>query len=125
LHTIFPAWNGDWTTLAGQTPITNIDINLVLPFFGTLAAVLLILFVFGIIAAFFMRRSLVALGYRAEVSLFRTAGLLLLIGAILTFIGIGFVLIWIAILLIAIAFFMMKPLPPSSPTDTGQPTKTV
>jgi uncharacterized membrane protein len=42
--------------------------------------------------------------------LFSTAGLLLLIGAVLIIaFGLGAILMWIAVLLLAIAFFQIKP----------------
>ncbi len=48
--------------------------------------------------------------------------MLLLIGAILTIIVFGFVLVWISFLMIDIAFFMMKPLPTEPPADATKDT---
>jgi uncharacterized membrane protein len=70
---------------------------------------LVILFVFVVLTAVFLRKSLRSLSAKSGVGLFGTAGLLILIGAVLTIILIGAILIWIAILLIAIAFFQIKP----------------
>jgi uncharacterized membrane protein len=70
---------------------------------------LVILFVFVVLTAVFLRKSLRSLSAKSGVGLFSTAGLLILIGAVLTIILIGAILIWIAILLIAIAFFQIKP----------------
>jgi uncharacterized membrane protein len=86
---------------------------------GALLGSFVILFIFVVVAAIFYRKSLTTLAEKTGVGLFSTAGLLLLIGAVLTIILIGFVLIWIAFLLVAIAFFSMKPTavePPPSPS---------
>jgi uncharacterized membrane protein len=110
---LFPSWNGDWSTLSslsGMTPSTaNIDFGDVIPFIVAAIVIIAILWVFGIISAFLVRRSLKQLSMKANVGLFSTAGLLLLIGAVLIIVGFGFLLIWIAILLVAIAFFTMHP----------------
>ena len=110
---IFPSWNGDWSTLSslsGMTPITaNIDFGDIIPFIVAAIVIVAILWVFGIISAFLVRRSLKQLSTKANVGLFSTAGLLLLIGAVLIIVGFGLLLIWIAVLLVAIAFFTMHP----------------
>jgi uncharacterized membrane protein len=111
IETIFPGWNGDWTALSGLTPDpSKISFEAIGPFLAGLFATLLILWVFAIIATFFVRRSLVSLSAKSGVGLFSTAGLLMLIGAVLIIaLGIGLLLIWIGALLLAIAFFQMKP----------------
>jgi uncharacterized membrane protein len=76
-----------------------------------LVVILVVLFVFAILAAFFSRRSLSMLSSKAGVGLFGTAGLLILIGAVLTIIVIGLLLIWIGFLIAAIAFFQIKAQP--------------
>ncbi len=79
---------------------------------------LLALFVIVVIAAVFYRKSLISLAEKTGVGLFGTAGLLLLIGAALTIILIGFLLIWVALILMTIAFFQIsaEPTPPPPPT---------
>lgn len=111
LYTIFPDWNGDWTALSGLTPnISNITLDSIMPFITGVIVFFVLLWVFSIISAFFVRRSLVTLSAKSGVGLFSTAGLLLLIGAVLiVLLGIGLILIWISALLIAIAFFRIKP----------------
>lgn len=122
---LYPSWNGDLSTissLSGLTPNTsNITISDVMPFIVAAIAVLVILWIFVIIVAFFARRSLKALSVKASVGLFSTASLLLLIGAFLAIVGIGFILMWIAVLLIAIAFFQIKP-QPEQPIATAAPS---
>jgi uncharacterized membrane protein len=126
LHEIYPGWNGKWQSLAGLKPVaSNIIMSDITPgLVGALFSVLAILWIFLIVSAFFNRRSLKTLSTKASVKLFSTAGLLLLIGAVLTIVFIGLVLIWIAVLLIAIAFFLMKPQPqqPTAPAAASPQT---
>ncbi|MGA2308062.1 MAG: DUF996 domain-containing protein [Candidatus Bathyarchaeia archaeon] len=125
LHKIYPGWNGNWSTLSGLTPtISNITTRDVLPILGSILSVLVILWIFAIIAAFFARRSLKTLSAKASVGLFSTAALLLLIGAFLTILLIGFLLMWIATLLIAIAFFQIKPQPEQPVATMAPPSST-
>ena len=111
LYAVFPDWNGDWTALSGLTPNpSNISLENVVPFIAGIFIVFIILWVFSILAAFFVRRSLGTLAIKSDVGLFSTAGLLMLIGAVMIIVfGIGLILIWVSILLIAIAFFRLRP----------------
>ena len=111
LYAVFPDWNGDWTALSGLTPNpSNISLENVVPFIAGIFIVFIILWVFSILAAFFVRRSLGTLAIKSDVGLFSTAGLLMLIGSVMIIIfGIGLILIWVSILLIAIAFFRLRP----------------
>jgi uncharacterized membrane protein len=107
---LYPGWNGDWASLQGMTPNTsNLDPTALFPFIAGILVVFVVLWVFAIIATFFMRRSLKQVSDKSTVGLFGTAGLLLLIGAFLAIVLIGFILMWVAALLIAIAFFQLKP----------------
>lgn len=111
LYALFPDWNGDWTALSGLTPDpSNISLGSIMPFITGLFAVLIIIWAFSIISAFFARRSLETLSEKTGVGLFSTTGLLLLIGAVLIIaFGIGLILIWVSVLLLAIAFFQITP----------------
>lgn len=102
-------WNGftDWNKIA--------------PYVAAIVGALVILVVCFIIAGFLFRRSLNNLSEKSGTHLFATAGLLFLIGAILTIIGIGAVLIWIALIVLAIAFFQMKT-EPTQPQATPPPS---
>jgi uncharacterized membrane protein len=112
LYQVYPSWNGNWSSLSGLNPITtNLNISAVLPFIADVIAILAIVWITAILVAFFLRKSLKALSAKTNVNLFSTAALLLLIGAFLTIVLVGFLLIWVAILLIAIAFFQIKPQP--------------
>ena len=122
LYKIYPSWNGDLSTLSGLTANTS-DISLsdATPILESFFLVLVVFWIFSIIAAFFARRSLKALSAKASVGLFSTAALLLLIGGFLAIAFIGFILMWIALLLIAIAFFQIKP-QPEQPVATMAPS---
>ncbi len=124
LHTLFPDWNGDWTALSGLTPnISNITLDSIMPFLTGIFVMLIIFWVSSIIATFFVRRSLGTLSAKSGVGLFSTAGLLLLIGAVLIILfGIGLILIWISALLLAIAFFQIKPQRAQPATSASAPT---
>ncbi len=110
----------DWTDAAEWTEVMTAEtaFDSILKLLGGIIIAFVILFAFAILTAFLYRRSLETLASKSGVGLFGTAGLLLLVGAVLTIIVIGFLLIWISFLLIAIAFFSMKPTavePPPSP----------
>jgi uncharacterized membrane protein len=125
LHKIYPGWNGSFSSLVGLTPNTsNITANDLRPILGALFLVLVILWVFLMISAFFNRRSLKMLSTKTSVGLFSTAGLLLIIGAILTIVLIGLVLMWVAVLLIAIAFFQIQPQPERPVAPAAPPPQT-
>jgi uncharacterized membrane protein len=123
LYTIFPGWSGDWRALSGLTPSpSNLSLGNIVPFLAGIIAVFIILWVAAIIAAFFVRRSLETLSAKSGVGLFSTAGLLLLIGAALIIVGIGLVLVWISALLLAIAFFRIRPEQAQPTTSNAAPT---
>lgn len=122
LMKLYPSWNGDWSTISsfsGMTPNTsNIGFGDVIPFISAAIVIIVTFWVFAIIATFLYRRSLKQLSARTNAGLFSTTGLLLLIGAVLIIaFGLGLLLLWIATLILAIAFFTMKP------QETQPPTK--
>ena len=113
----------DWATFGTELAnrLTNFaDFGALWTLIGAVIAALIVLYVFVIIAAIFFRRSLNSLSAKTGVGLFGTAGILVLIGAVLTIVLIGLLLIWIAWILVAVAFFQIKtqtaqapPQPPS------------
>lgn len=122
LYQIYPGWNGDWLALSGLTPdISSITASDVLPLLGGLVSVFLILCIAIIIAAFFARRSFNTLSAKTGVGLFSTGALLLFIGAILTIVIVGLLLMWVSALLIAIAFFQIKAQPQQPITTIASP----
>jgi len=128
IYQLYPGWDGNWLSLQGMNPDTNaftsanFDPTTLIPLISGIIAVLAIIWIFGIIATFFIRRSLNQVKEKSNVGLFGTAGLLLLIGAFLIIIGIGLILMWIAVLLLAIAFFQLKP---AEQTTTYPPPPTI
>jgi uncharacterized membrane protein len=125
LHKIYPGWNGSFSSLVGLTPNTsNLTASDLRPVLGAAFSVLAILWIFLMISAFFNRRSLKMLSTKTSVGLFSTAGLLLIIGAILTIVLIGLVLMWVAVLLIAIAFFQIQPQPERPVAPVAPPPQT-
>ncbi len=93
-----------------MTPTTaNLTFSDIVPFLTAGIAVLAILFVFTIVVALLYRRSLSSLRNNSGIGLFGTTGTVLLIGAVLTIILIGYIIIWIDFLLLAIAFFQLRP----------------
>jgi uncharacterized membrane protein len=88
------------------------DTTGLLGFFVGLIIFLFIAFIFYILEAVYIRRAFDSLATRSGVGLFRTGGLLLLIGAVLTIFLVGLFLIFIAWILILVAFFQI-PVNPS------------
>jgi len=86
---------------------------------GSGIVVLVILFIFCILGAYFLRKSLDLLATKTEVKLFGTTGLIILIGAVLTIVLIGFILLFVANLLLIISFFSIKT--PASTPEASQP----
>jgi uncharacterized membrane protein len=116
---IYPGWNGDWGNLQNMTPDTNaiqsgnIDFSVIVPILIGILAFAVVVWVFAIIATFFARKSLKNVSDRSTVGLFGTAGLLMLIGAVLIIaLGLGLLLVWIGTLVLAIAFFQLHPVAP-------------
>jgi uncharacterized membrane protein len=122
IYQIYPNWDGNWASLSGMTPDTsNLNPQDMLPLIASLVVlallVLAILWFVSIISSFFIRRSLNVVKEKTNVGLFGTAGLLLLIGAFLLILfGFGAILMWIAALLLAIAFFQIKQSEPTVAT---------
>jgi uncharacterized membrane protein len=77
---------------------------------GVIAAIagLVIAFVFYVLAATHLKKTLEVLAEKSGDSTLATAGTLLMVGAILTIIGVGLILIFIAWILAAIGFFSLK-----------------
>ena len=117
---IFSAISGlDWTNSAALQAYFT-DLNNIYALIGPIIGALVVLFIFMVAAAVFFRKSLTTLAMKSGEKIFDTAGLLWLIGAVLTIILVGIIIIWIAWILIAVGFFSIKttaaqPQPPPSP----------
>ncbi len=104
-----------------------------------LILILVIAFVFYLLMAINFRRAFDKIAEHSGEHLFNTAGTLLFWGAILTIIAVGLVLVWIAWIIAAIAFFSMRltptqaygqqpsgyspPPPPSTAAQPAQATR--
>ena len=110
--------------LSDPTAFSNIDWTEAIVFDNLMAHVaalvgsLAILFIFVAVAAIFYRKSLTTLAEKTGVGRFGTAGLLLLVGAVLTIIAVGFLLIWVTLILLTVAFFQIRAEPPQPPPMT-------
>ncbi len=99
---------GDWIGLAGSVIIGLVAIWAIIT-----------------ISAVFLRRSYSSIASKLNVGMFGTAGTLYLVGAATTIIAIGFLLIFVAQILLAVAFFSIEERAPA-PTQAqampaGQP----
>ncbi len=122
-HIIYPAWNGDWATLPSAQAASpeSIDVAALVPLLTHIYEVYAVFCVFLVASGFFVWRSLRQVQGKSGINLFGTSGILLFIGGILSFVFIGVILMWIAILMLAIAFFQLKPQPqpiPPAPATT-------
>ena len=74
-----------------------------------------IAWVFFLIASIFLKRSYETIGTRLGIGTFHTTGLLYLIGAALSIIGIGLIIVFIAEILQIVAFFSIPEQMPMGP----------
>jgi ribosomal protein L40E len=88
-------------------------------FSGLFLVVLGAFWVFTIISAIFLKRSYEKISQRLNVSAFATAGLLYLIGAALTIVLVGFLILLIALIFQVVAYFSIQDRPPTP--SWGQP----
>lgn len=101
----------DWANAGTEIGNVFTDITDLSAFMGLIGAILVglvILFVVLIISMYFNRKSMNQLSEKSGIGLFGTAGLLMLIGAVLSIIVIGFVIIWIGLILAMVGFFQLK-----------------
>jgi uncharacterized membrane protein len=99
----------DWSSFTAvdwQNVFLGSDI---LKWIGVIFLALFVLFIFVVVSAVFFRKSMKSTARKSGVGLFGTAGTLLLVGAVLTIIIFGLILMWISLLLIAVAFFQLRP----------------
>ncbi len=101
------AW-GDWAVLQEIDWEAAVTWEIIEPHIAVIIGSLVALFVFVVVSAIFLRKSLTTLSTKTGVNMFGTAGLLMLIGAVLTIILIGLIVIWVALILLTVAFFSIK-----------------
>jgi uncharacterized membrane protein len=71
-----------------------------------------------VLSALFVKRATDKVADRLAIPMFRTAGTAYLVGAALTVLGVGFLLIFVAAIMFAVAFFSI---PQTAPTPPAQP----
>jgi uncharacterized membrane protein len=96
------------------------DFSWLMELLGGLVLAIVILFVFLVISAILYRKSFNTLATKSGVGMFSTAGLLILIGAILPLIGL--VLIWVATILLAVGFFSIQRTATQPSQPAAEPT---
>ncbi len=106
----------DWSALSG-VDWQSVGMNALGQFIGGIVIVLVVVWVFAIITAIFVRRSLGLLSAKSGVGMFGTTGLLVLIGAAIPFFGLF--LMWISSLLLAVAFFSVRAVDVQPPQPTA------
>ena len=109
----------NWQSFQSIDWISIMTPDRIMGLLGNLFIALVVLFVFFIVAALFLRKSLDLLATKTGVKMFGTTGLLFLIGAVLTIIFIGFILMLVGVILLMISFFSIKT--PTSVIETVQP----
>ncbi len=95
----------DWTNTAAVQEFIRTHLR---SFLGPIVGAYLTTVISLIISAWFFRKSLDALSTKSGEKIFETAGLIWLIGAVLSIILVGLVIIWVAWIIIAVGFFSMK-----------------
>ncbi|MGA2386833.1 MAG: DUF996 domain-containing protein [Candidatus Bathyarchaeia archaeon] len=125
LHELYPTWNGSWSTISSfvgtKADRSNLTRGTELAVAGALFGVNAVMWAFLVVASFFANRFLKSLAAKTGVTLFSTAALVLIIGALLSIIFIGYVIIWIAVVLLAWAFFQIQPKQEQPPQATPLP----
>ena len=111
------AWS-DWAALQHIDWEALVTWDILRPHIAVVIGSLVVLFVFVVVAAIFSRRSLTILSAKTGVNMFSTTGLLMLIGAVLTIIAVGFILLWVALILLTVAFFSIKTQSAQPPAST-------
>ncbi len=85
------------------------------PFFAAIAIALVVVWVFSIVSAVFLRKSYTEIATKINIKMFDTAALLYLIGAVLAIVLVGFIVIYVAEILQTVAFFSIAEKPQQPP----------
>lgn len=100
-------------TLSGSTILPSVWTVIIAILVAVASAVII-----AVISSLFLKRAFNKLAEKSGVQSFNTAGMLFLVGAVLTIVGIGSILIWIAWIFAASGFRSLKPA--STPTSSYQ-----
>ena len=101
---------------------SNFQLGDIMGLIGTILVGLVAIWVVFVASSIFLRRSYTELGKRLNVGLFGTAALLYLIGAALAIVLVGFVLIFVADIMLIVAFFSINAQQPLA-TPSSQPAQ--
>jgi uncharacterized membrane protein len=115
------------TTAATPTPTVPPILNSFGLFISSFLVLIGIAIVLGIVSAIFYMRAFNKLGEKSGIDNFKTAGLLYLLGVVLSIVGVGVFLVWVAWILALIGFRSLKPFsttpfaysPPTPPPKTS------
>ncbi len=105
--------------LENFSPTSQEVLNWALQFLTIILVSIAIVWVSAIVSSIFLRRSYNLITKRLNVDLFKTAGLLYLVGAALIIILIGFIIILVALILQVIAFFTIPEELPEQKAGAG------
>jgi uncharacterized membrane protein len=100
-----------------------LNFDIIMDFVAIIVVAVIILFALLVLSAIFYRKSLNTLSEKTGVGLFGTTGMLILIGAVLTIIAIGAVILWVALILLTVAFFSIKTEPTTVAPPPAPPTE--
>jgi len=103
---------------------TRVSMGNALVFVSSIILALVAMFIFYVLGALFFKKSFNVLSIKSGEKMFDTAGFWLFIGAILTIVFIGLILMLVAWILASVGFFSMKTpaaQPSSAPTQPPPP----
>ncbi|MGA7912600.1 MAG: DUF996 domain-containing protein [Candidatus Dormiibacterota bacterium] len=105
LGTVLNAFLNDYFTGPNFAPSTSVTTAQWIAFGSAIGLGLLGAWVFFLVSAVFLRRSYKTIGSKLGVDMFGRAGLLYLVGAATIIVAVGFVILFVAQILTAVAFF--------------------
>ncbi len=107
-----------WTQVDWQNAIS---VSNILQFVGAIILGLVVLFAFIVIASLYFRKAMKSMSEKTGVHLFHTTGTVFFVGALLTIIVIGFIILWVSFILLMIAFYESKPTMQAQPPQPQTP----
>ncbi len=110
-------------TISGGFKVPSIStVEGLTSFITSMFLVFLPLWIFMIVSAIFLRRSYDVIASKLNIGIFRTTAYLYLVGAILSIVLVGFILIFIADILQVVAYFSIPEETPQTSKPALQPT---
>ena len=110
----------EWSAVFSQADLQAYA-SLMMGFVGQIVLGAVVLWICLIVAAVLLRKSLGIASMKTHVGMFGTTGLPILIGAAIPLLGL--LLIWIGLLLLAVAFFSIRPQPAQPVAPAPSPTQ--